>query len=180
MIETIKNYLIENKINKFELSGRTKSVYSIYKKMVHQQRAFEDIYDILAIRVIVDKIETCYQVLGIIHAHFVPIPKRFKDYIAVPKPNLYQSLHTTILADNGSFEIQIRTKEMDKIRNMELRHWAYKGKTYSKEREQFEIAEKLKWYGELLKMSEEDLRDASEFVTRLRKIFICQCLCFYT
>ena len=70
MIETIKNYLIENKINKFELSGRTKSVYSIYKKMVHQQRAFEDIYDILVIRVIVDKIETCYQVLGIIHAHF--------------------------------------------------------------------------------------------------------------
>lgn len=172
MIETIKNYLIENKINKFELSGRTKSVYSIYKKMVHQQRAFEDIYDILAIRVIVDKIETCYQVLGIIHAHFVPIPKRFKDYIAVPKPNLYQSLHTTILADNGSiFEIQIRTKEMDKIAEYGVAaHWAYKeGKTYSKEREQFEIAEKLKWYGELLKMSEEDSSDASEFVTAVKE-----------
>jgi len=173
MIETIKNYLTENKINKFELSGRTKSVYSIYKKMVHQQRAFEDIYDILAIRIIVDKIETCYQVLGIIHAHFVPIPKRFKDYIAVPKPNLYQSLHTTVLADNGSiFEIQIRTKEMDRIAEYGVAaHWAYKeGKTYSKEREQFEIAEKLKWYGELLKMSEdEESSDASEFVTAVKE-----------
>ena len=115
--------------------------------MVLQQRAFEDIYDILAIRVIVDKIETCYQVLGIIHAHFVPIPKRFKDYIAVPKPNMYQSLHTTILADNGSiFEIQIRTEEMDKIAELGIAaHWAYKeGKTYSKEKEQFEIAQKTK------------------------------------
>lgn len=173
MIETIKNYLTENKINKFELSGRTKSVYSIYKKMVHQQRAFEDIYDILAIRIIVDKIETCYQVLGIIHAHFVPIPKRFKDYIAVPKPNLYQSLHTTVLADNGSiFEIQIRTKEMDMIAEYGVAaHWAYKeGKTYSKEKEQFEIAEKLKWYGELLKMSEdEESNDASEFVAAVKE-----------
>lgn len=173
MIETIKSYLTENKITKFELSGRTKSVYSIYKKMVHQQRAFEDIYDILAIRVIVDKIETCYQVLGIIHAHFIPIPKRFKDYIAVPKPNLYQSLHTTILADNGSiFEIQIRTKEMDMIAEYGVAaHWAYKeGKTYSKEKEQFEIAEKLKWYGELLKMSEdEESNDASEFVLAVKE-----------
>lgn len=173
MINTIKGYLSDNKINKFELSGRTKSIYSIYKKMVHQQRAFEDIYDILAIRIIVDKIETCYQVLGIIHAHFVPIPKRFKDYIAVPKPNLYQSLHTTVLADNGSiFEIQIRTKEMDMIAEYGVAaHWAYKeGKTYSKEKEQFEIAEKLKWYGELLKMSEdEESSDASEFVAAVKE-----------
>ena len=159
MMSTIKDFLYENKITDFEISGRSKSIYSIYKKMVIQQRAFEDIYDILAIRVIVDKIETCYQVLGIIHAHFVPIPKRFKDYIAVPKPNMYQSLHTTILADNGSiFEIQIRTEEMDKIAELGVAaHWAYKeGKTYSKEREQFEIAQKLKWYGELLKMTEDD------------------------
>lgn len=142
--------------------------------MVIQQRPFEDIYDILAIRVIVDKIETCYQVLGIIHAHFVPIPKRFKDYIAVPKPNMYQSLHTTILAENGSiFEIQIRTEEMDKIAELGVAaHWAYKeGKTYSKEREQFEIAQKLKWYGELLKMTEDDdtkTEGADEFVESVK------------
>ncbi len=171
MMKTIRGYLQENKIVKFDISGRTKSIYSIYKKMVLQHRAFEDIYDILAIRVIVDKIETCYQVLGIIHAHFVPIPKRFKDYIAVPKPNLYQSLHTTILADNGSiFEIQIRTKEMDRIAEFGVAaHWAYKeGKHYSKEKEQFEIAQKLKWYGELLKMSE-DSSDASEFVEAVKE-----------
>ena len=171
MMLTIQGYLKEHKINQFDISGRTKSIYSIYKKMVLQHRAFEDIYDILAIRVIVDKIETCYQVLGIIHAHFVPIPKRFKDYIAVPKPNLYQSLHTTILADNGSiFEIQIRTHEMDRIAEYGVAaHWAYKeGKNYSKEREQFEIAQKLKWYGELLKMSE-DSSDASEFVEAVKE-----------
>ncbi|MDD2260367.1 MAG: bifunctional (p)ppGpp synthetase/guanosine-3',5'-bis(diphosphate) 3'-pyrophosphohydrolase [Acholeplasmataceae bacterium] len=174
MMSTIKDYLYDNKITDFEISGRSKSIYSIYKKMVIQQRPFEDIYDILAIRVIVDKIETCYQVLGIIHAHFVPIPKRFKDYIAVPKPNMYQSLHTTILAENGSiFEIQIRTEEMDKIAELGVAaHWAYKeGKTYSKEREQFEIAQKLKWYGELLKMTEDDdtkTEGADEFVESVK------------
>lgn len=174
MMSTIKGYLTEHNIMEFDISGRTKSIYSIYKKMVIQHRSFEDIYDILAIRIIVDKIETCYQVLGIIHAHFVPIPKRFKDYIAVPKPNLYQSLHTTILADNGSiFEIQIRTEEMDQIAEYGVAaHWAYKeGRTYSKEREQFEIAQKLKWYGELLKMTEEEIAqgdDADEFVESVK------------
>lgn len=174
MMGNIKTLLHDNKIIEFDISGRSKSIYSIYKKMVLQQRAFEDIYDILAIRVIVDKIETCYQVLGIIHAHFVPIPKRFKDYIAVPKPNMYQSLHTTILADNGSiFEIQIRTEEMDKIAELGIAaHWAYKeGKTYSKEKEQFEIAQKLKWYGELLKMTEDDdtkTEGADEFVESVK------------
>ncbi|NLN50807.1 MAG: bifunctional (p)ppGpp synthetase/guanosine-3',5'-bis(diphosphate) 3'-pyrophosphohydrolase [Acholeplasmataceae bacterium] len=175
MTETIKKYLKEHKINKYEISGRTKSIYSIYKKMVFQNRAFEDIYDILAMRIIVDKIETCYQVLGIIHANFVPIPKRFKDYIAVPKPNMYQSLHTTVLTDNGSiFEIQIRTEEMDKVAEFGVAaHWAYKeGKAYSKEKEQFEIAQKLKWYSELLKMSEDnslsDTETASEFVESVK------------
>ena len=126
-------------------------------------------------RIIVDKIETCYQVLGIIHANFVPIPKRFKDYIAVPKPNMYQSLHTTVLTDNGSiFEIQIRTEEMDKVAEFGVAaHWAYKeGKAYSKEKEQFEIAQKLKWYSELLKMSEDnslsDTETASEFVESVK------------
>ncbi|HHT40002.1 MAG: bifunctional (p)ppGpp synthetase/guanosine-3',5'-bis(diphosphate) 3'-pyrophosphohydrolase [Acholeplasmatales bacterium] len=172
MVTTIGNYLKSNKINKYDISGRTKSIYSIYKKMVYQQRSFDDIYDILALRVIVDKIETCYQVLGIIHAHFVPIPKRFKDYIAVPKPNLYQSLHTTVLSSKGSiYEIQIRTEEMDKIAEYGVAaHWAYKeGRHYSKEREQFEIAQKLKWYQELLKMSSDTDESASEFVETVKE-----------
>ncbi len=171
MLSVIEGQLNEHKIDNFNISGRTKSIYSIYKKMVFQNRAFEDIYDILALRIIVDKIETCYQVLGIIHANYVPIPKRFKDYIAMPKPNLYQSLHTTILAEDGSiFEIQIRTHDMDLVAEQGVAaHWAYKeGKAYSKEREQFEIAQKLKWYGELLRMSEDntlfDDEEADEFV----------------
>lgn len=174
MKETISNYLKENKIKNFRISGRTKSIYSIYKKMVIQNRAFEDIYDILAIRIIVDKIETCYQTLGIIHANFIPIPKRFKDYIAVPKENMYQSLHTTVLTGKGTiFEIQIRTEEMDRIAEFGVAaHWAYtEGREYSKEKEQFEIAQKLKWYRELLKMTEEgtiNTGTASEFVESVK------------
>jgi GTP pyrophosphokinase len=142
--------------------------------MVRDNRAFEDIYDLLAVRIIVDKVESCYQALGIIHANFTPIPRRFKDYIAVPKPNMYQSLHTTVLAEDGTlFEVQIRTHEMDQIAEYGVAaHWAYKeNKTYSKEKEQFEIAQKLKWYGELLKMSEDtDETDggAKEFVNTIR------------
>jgi GTP pyrophosphokinase len=142
--------------------------------MVRDNRAFEDIYDLLAVRIIVDKIESCYQALGVIHANFTPIPRRFKDYIAVPKPNMYQSLHTTVLADDGTlFEVQIRTSEMDQVAEYGVAaHWAYKeNKTYSKEREQFEIAQKLKWYGELLKMSEDtDETDAGaeEFVDTIK------------
>ena len=138
--------------------------------MVKDSKQFEDIYDLLAVRIIVDRIETCYQALGIIHANFTPIPRRFKDYIAVPKPNMYQSLHTTVLSDDGTlFEVQIRTPEMDQIAEYGVAaHWAYKeNKTYSKEKEQFEIAQKLKWYGELLKMSEdmdETSGGAEEFV----------------
>ena len=142
--------------------------------MVRDNRAFEDIYDLLAVRIIVDRIETCYQALGIIHANFTPIPRRFKDYIAVPKPNMYQSLHTTVLSDDGTlFEVQIRTSEMDQVAEYGVAaHWAYKeNKTYSKEREQFEIAQKLKWYGELLKMSEdtdETEAGAEEFVGTIK------------
>ena len=164
MMSKIKEYLGDHHVEHYQISGRTKNIYSIYKKMTKQNKDFEDIYDILAIRVIVDRIEDCYQVLGIIHAHFIPIPKRFKDYIAVPKPNMYQSLHTTILSDDGSiFEVQIRTYEMDKVAEYGIAaHWAYKeSKEYSKEKEQFEIAQKLKWYADLLKMSE-DADDKNE------------------
>jgi GTP pyrophosphokinase len=170
VISNIKILFNQSELHDFEIKGRIKNIFSIYKKMVKDNKQFEDIYDLLAVRIIVDKIETCYQALGIIHANFTPIPRRFKDYIAVPKPNMYQSLHTTVLSDDGTlFEVQIRTPEMDQIAEFGIAaHWAYKeNKTYSKEKEQFEIAQKLKWYGELLKMSEdtdETSGGAEEFV----------------
>jgi len=174
VIEDIKEMFTSSELRDFEIKGRIKNIYSIYKKMTRDSRSFEDIYDLLAVRIIVDRIETCYQALGIIHANFTPIPRRFKDYIAVPKPNMYQSLHTTVLSEDGTlFEVQIRTDEMDQIAEYGVAaHWAYKeNKTYSKEREQFEIAQKLKWYGELLKMSEdtdETGGGAEEFVGTIK------------
>ena len=165
MIGEITNYLIDNNVSSYQIKGRVKNQYSIYKKMVNQDKAFEDIYDILAIRIIVDKVETCYQVLGIIHAHYTPIPKRFKDYIAVPKPNMYQSLHTTVIGSDGdTFEIQIRTEEMDKVAEFGIAaHWAYKENVeYSKEKEQYEIAQKLKWYADLLRITKEDETEKAE------------------
>lgn len=156
IIENISKLLKENNLNFFYIKGRIKNIYSIYKKLVINKRDFEDIYDLLAIRIIVDKVEDCYQALGIIHANYTPIPKRFKDYIAMPKPNLYQSLHTTVLTEGGTlFEVQIRTTEMDKIAEFGVAaHWAYKeSKVYSKEQEQFELAKKLKWYADILKIT---------------------------
>ena len=99
---------------KYEISSRVKSIYSIYKKMYLKHKKFEDIYDIMALRIITETETNCYEVLGHIHSAFRPVPGRFKDYIAMPKPNMYQSLHTTILSGDGHvFEIQIRTKDMD-------------------------------------------------------------------
>lgn len=173
IIAQIQSLMKENHLVDYSIKGRIKNIFSIYKKMVRDQRAFEDIYDLLAIRIIVPKIESCYQVLGLIHANYTPIPRRFKDYISVPKPNMYQSLHTTLLAEDGTlFEVQIRTKEMDDIAEYGVAaHWAYKeNKAYSKDKEQFEIAQKLKWYGELLKISsdEEESEDAEDFVNTVK------------
>ncbi len=159
LMEKIKGYLTESNVSGFEIKGRVKNTYSIYKKMYSQEKAFEDIYDILAIRVIVDKIETCYQTLGLVHAHYTPVPRRFKDYIAVPKQNLYQSLHTTIIGPQGeTFEIQIRTKDMDQVAEYGIAaHWGYKeNASYSKEREQYEIAQKLKWYADILQLADDE------------------------
>ena len=115
LIETISNSLKENGIQA-TIYGRAKHYYSIYNKIKRQNVSFDDLYDITAIRVIVDDIRTCYNVLGIIHSQFKPIPGRFKDYIAMPKGNLYQSLHTSVIGSkNKPFEIQIRTKEMHEI-----------------------------------------------------------------
>lgn len=175
MIDDISGYLKTEapNIKDFSIKGRIKGIYSIYKKMISQNKRFEDIYDVLAIRVIVDTVSECYQVLGIIHSHYTPMATRIKDYIAVPKANMYQSLHTTVLWENGqTFEIQIRTHEMDEIAELGVAaHWAYKENVeYSKDREQFEIAQKLKWYGELLNYNEE--ANAEEYVESVKGDFL--------
>lgn len=183
-IAEIREYLEPEKIPHFEIKGRIKNTYSIYKKMINQSKAFEDIYDILAIRIIVNTVGECYQVLGIIHAHYTPVPKRFKDYIAVPKPNMYQSLHTTVISNDGLiFEVQIRTEEMDRVAELGVAaHWAYKENVeYSKEKEQFEIASKLKWYAELLQYSEEDKSaEAKDFVDTIKEEILTTNVYVYT
>ncbi len=184
-IDEIKVYLEKYIVTDYEIKGRIKNIYSIYKKMITQNKSFEDIYDVLAIRIIVNTIAECYQVLGIVHAHYTPVPKRFKDYIAVPKPNMYQSLHTTVISNDGfTFEVQIRTKEMDKIAEYGIAaHWAYKENVeYSKEKEQFEIASKLKWYGELLKYTDEEEKpsEAKDFVDTIKEDILTTNVYVYT
>jgi len=131
MLESVSEILSSHNI-KFKIKGRVKSVYSIYKKLC-TGRKWSDIYDILAMRAIVENVSDCYLAAGLIHSKFRPIPKRFKDYIAMPKANMYQSLHTSVFGDDGHiFEIQLRTKEMDEIaENGIASHWSYKEHTSS-------------------------------------------------
>lgn len=153
MISQIEEILKDHNVTGYEIKGRIKNIYSIYKKIMQKGRSIEDIYDLLALRIVVDSVEDCYRILGLVHGKWTPIPMRFKDYIAVPKPNLYQSLHTTIVGINGRiFEIQIRTYEMDQVAEYGVAaHWAYKeeNKGYSPEKEHLEITNKLKWLKDL-------------------------------
>ncbi len=152
MISTIEQILKKNNLKEYEIKGRIKNIYSIYHKIVTKNKSLDDIFDLLALRIIVKSVEECYQVLGLIHSVWTPLPMRFKDYIAVPKPNMYQSLHTTVIGISGKiYEIQIRTYEMDKTAEIGIAaHWAYKENTpYSPEKEQLEISSKLKWYKDL-------------------------------
>ena len=152
--------LSENGIN-YELEGRIKSVYSLYRKMYTMNKAFEEIYDFYAVRVIVDNELECYTALGLVHEMFKSVPGRFKDYISTPKPNLYRSLHTTVIGHSGTpFEVQIRTRQMHEEAEFGLAaHWKYK--TGSKSGA--DIDEKLRWIAQLLE-SDENTRDPDEFI----------------
>ena len=148
-----------------EISGRTKHFYSIYKKMKNQGKSLDEIYDMTAVRVIVDSVKDCYNVLGAIHAVWKPIPGRIKDYIAVPKPNMYQSLHTTVITNLGSrFEIQIRTKEMHKVAEYGIAaHWKYKEGAFEKD-----VNDKINWINEVLTYDGEN-KDSKEFLDSIKK-----------
>jgi len=160
----VSEKLEEYNIN-FSLEGRVKTVYSIYRKMFKQNKSFDEIYDFYAIRIIVDTELECYTALGIIHELFKSIPGRFKDYISTPKPNMYQSLHTTVIGRDGiPFEVQIRTREMHHIAEYGIAaHWKYKSGARSKE----EIDRKLSWIAKLID-TEDGAIDTEDFMHALK------------
>ena len=172
MISDIEAILKEYNIQ-YRIFGRSKHFYSIYKKMITKNKRFEEILDLLAIRIITDSVVHCYEILGYIHAKYRPIPGRFKDYIAMPKANMYQSLHTTIVepGHGNIFEIQIRTEEMDAIAERGVAaHWKYKeNRNYTPEYEQKEIEDKLSWFRDFSMMTDEESEDPLEYMDVLQK-----------
>ena len=167
----IKN-IIEEMYNKLEeagidsdIDGRPKHFFSIYKKMVNKNKSIEQIFDLTAIRVLVNTVKDCYEVLGIVHTIYKPIPGRFKDYIAMPKPNMYQSLHTTVIGPQGkTFEIQIRTFEMHRTAEYGIAaHWKYKEGDNNGETKEKNFESKLVWLRDMLEFQKETA-DAQEFI----------------
>ncbi len=168
MISEVSTLLNEHNIP-HEIKGRSKSIYSIYNKMAKGKR-FDDIYDILALRVFVDTEQDCYLALGLIHSKYKPVPKRFKDYIAMPKTNLYQSLHTTVFGLDGNlFEIQIRTYEMDKIAEYGIAsHWSYKEHKDGEKSAKDAIEQKLQIFRNIIELNEES-NNPEEFISSVKK-----------
>ena len=168
LVREVSNYMNESGI-KSDIKGRVKHKFSIYRKMVRQNKTLSQIYDIFAIRIIVDSIKDCYAALGIIHEHYKPIPGRFKDYIAMPKPNMYQSLHTTVIGEDGTpFEIQIRTLEMHRIAEFGIAaHWKYKEVGDSKTNASGKEDEKMNWLHQILEV-QTDTSDNQEFLSAIK------------
>ena len=169
LVEMVREQVVEAGVEA-EISGRAKHFFSIYKKMVNQDKTIDQIYDLFAIRVIVDSVKDCYTVLGIMHEKYIPLPGRFKDYIAMPKANMYQSLHTTLIGPSGTpFEIQIRTKDMHRTAEYGIAaHWKYKetnnGSATSMARSE---EEKLSWLKQILEW-QQDMSDNKEFMSLLK------------
>ncbi len=168
MIVTEVSAHMENAKIKCEVKGRVKHFFSIYKKMVNQNKTVDEIYDLFAVRIIVDSVKDCYAALGVIHEMYTPIPGRFKDYIAMPKANMYQSLHTTLMSSVGQpFEIQIRTAEMHKTAEYGIAaHWKYKESNDGKKSVAAQEEEKLSWLRQILEWQQDT--DNREFLSLLK------------
>ena len=181
IVKEVKKHMDDANI-KAQVDGRVKHFFSIYKKMVNQDKTIDQIYDLFAVRILVDTVKDCYAALGVIHEMYKPIPGRFKDYIAMPKPNMYQSLHTTLIGPNGQpFEIQIRTYEMHRTAKYGIAaHWKYKESSDGKAPVGKSEEEKLNWLRQILEW-QRDMSDNKEFMSLLKNdldLFADSVYCF--